>query len=282
MNQFTYFLLPSGWSDEADAPCSVLLRCAVQHGGICQVCRGRWAHLTSSLLSKTFMNEMLKGLEEISIAQAAFVVLISFNPMVNRWVNESFWYGIWLQLALAIVLHKKWHLSVDYTLTSPHVREGSHRGLRQWETRQGRSRKITIDDAGDWGKKRISVCPPLCHPHLGDHITNRAFLKRFFSRGTKWGLSAINKAVWRQRVILKKSKALAGMAIILPRLLESDKGAGPCRKGCSAPGQLNLTDIPPTGTQCRVISSANGQNQNISGSIWSLSDTVHVEEQLRG
>lgn len=135
---------------------------------------------------------------------------------------------------------------------------------------------------GTGGRKRISVCPPFCHPHLGDHITNRAFSKCSFSRGTQWGLSAINKAVWNQRDILKKSKALAGMAIILPRLLESDKGAGPCRKGCSAPGLLDLTDIPPTGTRCTLISSANGKNQNISACVWSLSDTVHVVEQLKG
>lgn len=49
-----------------------------------------------------------------------------------------------------------------------------------------------------------------------------------------------------------KSKALAGRAIILVRLLESDKGAGGggrhCRRGCLAPGLLDLPDIPPTGT----------------------------------
>lgn len=145
-----------------------------------------------------------------------------------------------------------------------------------------RSTRIVVDDAGDWGKKRISACPPLCHPHLGDHITNRAFSKHSFSRRTQWGLLAINKAVWKQRDILKKSKALAGMAIISPRLLESDKGAWPCRKGCLAPGLLNLTDIPPTGTHHRLIPSANGKNQNISASIWSLCDSVHVEEPLKG
>lgn len=117
-------------------------------------------------------------------------------------------------------------------------------------------------------KKRISVCPLLCHSRWGDHVTNRAFSKRSFSRGTKWGLSAINKAAWKQRDILKKSKALAGMTIISPCLLESDMGLGPCRKGCSARGQLYLMDIPPTGTHCRLISSANGQNQNVSGSLW--------------
>lgn len=56
------------------------------------------------------------------------------------------------------------------------------------------------------GGKRISACPPLCHPHLGDHITNRAFSERSFSRGTQWGLLAINKAVWKQRDILKKNQ----------------------------------------------------------------------------
>lgn len=141
------------------------------------------------------------------------------------------------------------------------------------------STRITIDDAGDGGKKGISVCPPLCHPHLCDHITNRAFAKRSFSRGTQWGLSVINSSV---RDILKKSKVPAGMAIISPRVLESDKGAGPCRKGCLAPGLLDLTVIPPTGTHCTLISSANGENQNVSASIWSFSDTVHVEEQLNG
>lgn len=49
------------------------------------------------------------------------------------------------------------------------------------------------------------------------------------------------------------------MAIISPYLLESDKGAGPCRKGCSAPGLLGLTDFPLAGTHCRQISSANGE-----------------------
>lgn len=130
-------------------------------------------------------------------------------------------------------------------------------------------RKITTNDAGDLRKKkRISVCPLLRHPQRGDHVTNRAFLKRSFSGGTKWGLSAINKAAWRQRDILKKSKALAGMAIISPCLLESDMGSGPSSKGCSAWGQLYLMDIPPTGTRCTLISSANGQNQNVSGSLW--------------
>lgn len=56
------------------------------------------------------------------------------------------------------------------------------------------------------GKKRISVCPPRCHPHLGDHITNRAFSKHSFSWGTQWSLSAINKAVWKKRDILKKNQ----------------------------------------------------------------------------
>lgn len=64
--------------------------------------------------------------------------------------------------ALAIVLHKKWRLSVDYNLTPPHLREEknvrererSPLRLRRWETWQGRSTRITIDDAGDfvgWG-----------------------------------------------------------------------------------------------------------------------------------
>lgn len=162
--------------------------------------------------------------------------------------------------ALAIVLHKQCCWSVDYALTAPHFKNKSGRErsllcLRRWETQQ-RSTRITIDDDGDWG----GLVPVyLCHPHLGDHITNRAFSKRSFTRGTQWGLSPINKAVWKQRDILKKSKALAGVAIIPPRLLESDKGAGPCRKGCSAPGLLDLTDIPPAGTHCGLISSANGK-----------------------
>lgn len=102
------------------------------------------------------------------------------------------------------------------------------------------------------------------------------------STGTKWGLLVINNAVWKQRDLLKKkkkSKALAGMAIISTSLLESDKGMGPCRMGCLAPGQLEMTNIPATGTHCRLIPSANGQNQNVLGSFWRLSDIVNVKEQ---
>lgn len=72
------------------------------------------------------------------------------------------------------------------------------------------------------------------------------------------------------------------MAIIPARLLESDKGAGPRRKGCLAPGLLGLTDIPPTGTHCRLIASATGEKPNISACIWSLSDTVHVVGTAEG
>lgn len=42
------------------------------------------------------------------------------------------------------------------------------------------------------------------------------------------------------------------MAIISTRLLESDKGERSRSKGCQAPGQLDLTDIPLTGTKCSV------------------------------
>lgn len=174
------------------------------------------------------------------------------------------------QPALAIVLHKKWRLSVDYNLTPPHLREEKNvREKREESSPPQAMRNLTgaihkNHHRRCWGLcgvGGISVCPPLCHPHLSDHITNRAFSKRSFSKGAQWGLSAINKAVWKQRDILKKSKALAGMAIISARLLESDKGAGPCRKGCSAPGLLALTYIPPTGTHCRLIASANGKIQ---------------------
>lgn len=59
---------------------------------------------------------------------------------------------------------------------------------------------------GTGGKKRISVCPPLCHPHLGDHITNRAFLKRSFSKGAQWGLSTINKQCESRGIYLKNQR----------------------------------------------------------------------------
>lgn len=52
---------------------------------------------------------------------------------------------------------------------------------------------------------------------------------------------------------------MAGMAMVLPHLVESDKGLW--SKGCLALGQLEFVDIPFTGTHCRMISSANGQNQ---------------------
>jgi len=68
------------------------------------------------------------------------------------------------------------------------------------------------------------------------------------------------------------------MAIISPCLLESDKGVGPCRKGCLALGLLDLTDIPPTGTRGRLISSANGGKTK---TFLHLCDTVHVVEQLK-
>lgn len=69
------------------------------------------------------------------------------------------------------------------------------------------------------------------------------------------------------------------MAIISTSLLESDKGMGPCRMGFLASGQLEMTNIPATGTHCRLIPSANGQNQNVLGSFWRLSDIVIVKER---
>lgn len=37
---------------------SALLHCAAQHGGMCKVLKGRWAHFSLSLWSKTFRNQM--------------------------------------------------------------------------------------------------------------------------------------------------------------------------------------------------------------------------------
>lgn len=90
-----------------------------------------------------------------------------------------------------------------------------------------------------------------CNRHQGDRITNRTFWKLSVSTGAKWGLSAINKTVRQQGDILEKSKALVGTAIISPLLLESDKEAEPCRRGCWAPGQLDLTAIPPSGKRAK-------------------------------
>lgn len=86
-------------------------------------------------------------------------------------------------------------------------------------------------------------------------------------------------------IYLKKSKALAGMVIISPRLVESDKGAGPRRKGCPAPGLPQLDGYPscwhPLLTDFH-LQMGGKKPPNISASIWSLSDTVHVVEQLNG
>lgn len=58
----------------------------------------------------------------------------------------------------------------------------------------------------------------------------------------------INKALLTQRGV--KLKTPAGTAVILPCLLESDKGGGaPCGKGCFATGPLKSTDIHPAGTR---------------------------------
>lgn len=65
VNEPIYILLPSGWSDEADAPYSALLCYGVQHGGMWQVQGGR------------------------------STCLISFNPSGNGWFNESLY---WLTL----------------------------------------------------------------------------------------------------------------------------------------------------------------------------------------
>lgn len=94
------------------------------------------------------------------------ICLIELNPFVNGWIMSAFlivddkcgWYQIWQPLhvtGLAIVFHKKWHLNVDYTLTPPLKKkkkgEESHLRLGRWGTSQGRSTRITIDDAGGTG-----------------------------------------------------------------------------------------------------------------------------------
>lgn len=187
MNQFTYFLLPSGRSDEADARYSVLLRCAVWHRGMCQVHWGLWAHF--------YIKPVVRNNHGWTENQCCWKVYTKhrpgcfgmvFNliwPITNGWVTSPAPHvnikavGIeFAYQASAIVLHM-WRLSVDYTLTPHHWRkkcqgDGSHLPLRWWETRQGRSARIMIPETLRGG--RISVHPPLCHPHLADHVTNRA------------------------------------------------------------------------------------------------------------
>lgn len=75
---------------------------------------------------------------------------------------------------------------MDYTLKSANLREawGVGRGryflLEMSDFREGDPQEVTTDDAGE---SRACVRPPLGHPHLGDHVTNRAFWKLSLSRG---------------------------------------------------------------------------------------------------
>lgn len=84
-----------------------------------------------------------------------------------------------------------------YSVKSANLREdwggeGSSLPLEMRDFREGDLQEVTTDDAGE---SRACVRPPLGHPHLDDHVTNRAFWKLSLSRGTRRCLSLINKAV---------------------------------------------------------------------------------------
>lgn len=93
---------------------------------------------------------------------------------------------------------------MDYSLKSANLREywggeGSSLPLEMRDLHEGDPQEVTTDDAGE---SRACVRPPLDHPHLGDHVTNRAFWKLSLSRGTRRRLSLINKAVSERGDIL--------------------------------------------------------------------------------
>lgn len=95
---------------------------------------------------------------------------------------------------------------MDYSLKSANLREdwggeGSSLPLEMRDFHEGDPQEVTTDDAGE---SRACVRPPLGHPHLGDHVTNRAFRKLSLSRGTRQRrrLSLINKAVSERGDIL--------------------------------------------------------------------------------
>ena len=306
MNQFTYFLLPSGWNDEADASLSLCCCVALFNTEECvRSTEVRWAYFTLSPWSKTITN----GLEIEAAERSCRNISTPLPPwhlfnFICKWVNNELLCRMLVSNVTPslgqqpIVLHgKKWGLRVGCTLTPPNLKKKKSRMSGRGESSGPQAmRNLTGPihknhqrrDAADWGAKRglVSV-------HLAAILIWVITLQIEHSRSTllaeehnevcRWSI----KQCERRGISLKKkkkSKAPAGMAIISARLLESDKGAGPCRKGCSAPGLLGLTDIPPTGTHCRLIASANGKKKkkNISACIWSLSDTVHVVGTAEG
>lgn len=104
----------------------------------------------------------------------------------------------------------------------------------------GKSTGVAIDDAGD-----CSICLSIS---FFDHITNRAF-STLLEKKNQRGLLVINKAVWKQRDLLEKNQRhWLAWPSSHPVCWNQIREYGACRKGCSAIGLLNLTDIPPTGT----------------------------------
>lgn len=71
-------------------------------------------------------------------------------------------------------------------------------------------------------------------------------------RGTQWGLSAINKAVWKQGDMLKKIKGAGWHG---HHLLESDKGSGALEERLLGPRAAHLDGYPSYWHTCRLISS---------------------------
>lgn len=69
--------------------------------------------------------------------------------------------------------------------------------LEMRDFHEGDTQEVATDDAGE---SRACVRPPLGHPHLADHVTNGAFWKLSFSRGTRRRL--INKSVSERGDIL--------------------------------------------------------------------------------
>lgn len=60
--------------------------------------------------------------------------------------------------------------------------------------------------ADDAGETRACACPPLGHPHPGDHLTNGAFCKLLLSRKRQWQLPRINGIMSKAGDTLKKKK----------------------------------------------------------------------------
>lgn len=96
--------------------------------------------------------------------------MLDIFHFIYKWINDSDYAS-----------HKKKHVASAPTPPHECKKPERERVLKASGHEKPDRKKITTDDVGDWcweGAKRISVCPPLCHPHLLDHITNRAFSKQ--------------------------------------------------------------------------------------------------------